>query len=69
MYALKHNFSDAQVRNWIQKQIEYYEQDNVGYFATYEKCSGAFIGQAGLHRFELDSLNGYKVRYMLPLQH
>jgi ribosomal-protein-alanine N-acetyltransferase len=69
MYAWEHTFSDAQVYNWINKQIEYYEQDNVGYFATYEKCSGAFIGQAGLHRFELDNLNGYEVCYMLSPQH
>lgn len=69
MYAWEHTFSDDQVRGWIQKQFEYYAQDGVGYFATFEKSTGAFIGQMGLHRFELGNLNGFEVCYMLSPQY
>ncbi|QIB69692.1 GNAT family N-acetyltransferase [Aminipila butyrica] len=69
MYAWEHPFSDEQVENWTQKQLSFYAQDGVGYFAAYEKSSGNFIGQAGLHRFELDNLNGFEVCYMLLPQY
>lgn len=69
MYAWERTFSDVQVRDWIQKQLEYYAQDGVGYFAAYEKSTGAFIGQAGLHCFALGDLNGLEVCYMLSPQH
>lgn len=69
MYAWEHTFSDGQVRDWIQKQLTYYAQDGVGYFAVYEKGTGAFIGQMGLHRFVLDNLQGFEVCYMLSPYH
>ncbi|SCM82848.1 Acetyltransferase, ribosomal protein N-acetylase (modular protein) [uncultured Sporomusa sp.] len=69
MYAWEHTFSDEQVRDWIQKQLTYYVQDGVGYFAVHEKSTGAFVGQMGLHRFVLDNLKGFEVCYMLAPHH
>lgn len=69
MYAWEHTFSDEQVRDWIQKQLTYYDQDGVGYFAVHEKSTGSFVGQMGLHRFVLDNLQGFEVCYMLSPHH
>lgn len=69
MYAWEHTFSDEQVRDWIQRQLVYYVQDSVGYFAVHDKNTGAFVGQMGLHRFELDNLKGFEVCYMLSPHH
>ncbi len=68
MYAWEHTFSDEQVYHWIQKQLDYYTQDGVGYFAAHEKSTSAFVGQMGLHRFKLGALDGFEVCYMLSPQ-
>lgn len=36
MYAWEHTFSQKQINDWIDKQLEYYHHDEVGY-CSYSK--------------------------------
>ncbi len=48
MYAYEHNFSDNDVRKWLDRQIERYNQYGFGLWAMILKDTGEMIGQAGL---------------------
>ena len=37
MYAWEYTFSDNDVRNWINKNLELYEKYNLGYFIIIDK--------------------------------
>lgn len=65
MYAWEHTFTHDQIQAWIDAQLRYYRQDNAGYFAAIEKTSGAFVGQMGLHRCEVNQQSLFEVCYML----
>ncbi len=65
MYAWEHTFSPKQINDWINKQLEYYHYDHVGYFAVISKENSEFIGQMGLHWSEMSGLRILEVCYML----
>lgn len=69
MSAWEHTFSDELIRQWIENQLSYYQQDGVGYFAAIAKGNGVFVGQMGLHRFDLEGQTAFEVCYMLNHQH
>lgn len=48
MYAYEHAFSDAEVREWLARQLERYKRDGFGLWGVLQKSTGAFIGQCGL---------------------
>lgn len=48
MYAYEHAFSDAEVDDWINRQLIRYEEDGFGLWAVIDKSSGELIGQCGL---------------------
>lgn len=48
MYAYEGVFDDAEVQEWLDRQINRYENDGVGLYAVILKESGEFIGQCGL---------------------
>ena len=48
MYAYEHDFSDAEVQAWLERQFARYKKDGFGLFAVVEKESGEIVGQAGL---------------------
>lgn len=48
MYAYEHAFSHSEVREWIEKQLQRYEQYGFGLWAVILKESGELIGQCGL---------------------
>lgn len=48
MYAYEGAFSDAEVREWIDRQISRYEKWGYGLWAACLKESGELIGQCGL---------------------
>lgn len=48
MYAYEHAFSDEEVWEWLNRQIERYNRWGFGLWALIEKSTGEFIGQAGL---------------------
>jgi len=49
MYAWEHTFTREQIIEWIDRQLEYYRQDGVGYFDAISKETREFIGKIGLH--------------------
>lgn len=48
MYAYEHAFSDDEVQEWLDKQIERYKQDGSGLWAVILKETDKMIGQCGL---------------------
>ena len=48
MYAYEGAMSDAETREWLDKQLTRYEKDGFGLWAVVLKSSGMMIGQAGL---------------------
>ncbi len=48
MYAYEHAFSDQEVWDWLDRQLERYIRYGFGLWAVVEKESGGIIGQCGL---------------------
>lgn len=48
MYAYEHDFSDAEVSDWLDKQKRRYAEDGFGLWAVILKATGEMIGQCGL---------------------
>lgn len=48
MYAYEHDFSDNDVQEWLDRQIERYKKYGFGLWAVILKNTGEMIGQAGL---------------------
>ena len=48
MYAYEHGFSGDEVRLWLNRQQERYEQYGFGLWAAVEKASGELIGDCGI---------------------
>lgn len=48
MYAYEHGFSDGEVRQWLDRNLQRYAQDGFGLWAVIEKETGELIGLCGL---------------------
>lgn len=48
MYAYEHDFSDAEVQEWLDRQLKRYEKYGFGFWAVVLKETGEMIGQTGL---------------------
>ena len=48
MYAYEHDFSDNDVQEWLDRQVERYQKYGFGLWAMILKNTGEMIGQAGL---------------------
>jgi ribosomal-protein-alanine N-acetyltransferase len=48
MYAYEHDFSDQDVRQWLDRQLARYRQYGFGLWALIRKDDGQMVGQAGL---------------------
>ena len=48
MYAYEHGFSDAEVQEWLDRQLARYDKYGFGLWAVIEKATGELIGQCGL---------------------
>ena len=64
MYAYEHAFSDAEVRQWLDKQRERYAQHGFGLWAVIENASGAFIGQCGVTMQDVEGREVPEVGYL-----
>lgn len=69
MYAWEHIFTKEQIDEWIERQIKYYHDDGVGYFAAISKENGEFLGQMGLHWSNINDKHILEVCYMLKEKH
>ena len=48
MYAYEHGFSEEEVRQWLDRQLERYAKYGFGLWAVAEKADGGLIGQCGV---------------------
>ena len=48
MYAYEHAFSDQEVQQWLDQQLQRYAQDGFGLWAVLLRETGEIIGQCGL---------------------
>ncbi len=48
MVAYEGAFSDAEVQEWLDKQLTRYREDGIGLWMVVDKASGASIGLAGI---------------------
>ncbi|MFH5183071.1 GNAT family N-acetyltransferase [Paenibacillus sp. TAB 01] len=65
MYAWEHTFTREQIIEWIDRQLEYYHRDGVGYFAAASKDTEEIVGQIGLHYSDFQGNRVLEVCYML----
>jgi len=65
MYAWEHTFSVPQVQEWLDRQLERYENTGVGYWAATDKKTGEMIGQIGLVWADINGENVVELAYML----
>ncbi|MFV0342598.1 MAG: GNAT family N-acetyltransferase [Anaerocolumna sp.] len=64
MYAYEHAFSDAEVKDWLDKQIKRYKDDGFGMWAVFLKETNELIGQCGLTMQEFNQNQVLEVGYL-----
>ena len=69
MYAWEYNFSDNDVQNWIDKNLELYKKYNLGYFLMVENTSGKILGQSALTPDIIDGYSFYEIGYILKKEY
>ena len=65
MYAYEHAFSDAEVQEWLDRQIARYAADGFGLWALVRREDGAGSGQAGLTMQECGGKRLPEIGYLL----
>jgi RimJ/RimL family protein N-acetyltransferase len=69
MYAWEHAFTDDEVTEWYNRQIEKYDKCGLGYWAVIEKSSNKIIGQCGLLMVEINGENCLEIGYLFDNQY
>ena len=64
MYAYEHAFSDAEVQEWLDRQLDRYKQYGFGLWAVILKENDALIGQCGLTMQDCDGRDVLEVGYL-----
>jgi len=69
MYAYEHAFSNEEVSNWLNKNIERYKTDGYGLWAVIHKDTGNFLGQCGLTIQEINDKKYLEIGYLFKKEH
>ena len=69
MYAWEYSFSEEDVKDWINKNLELYNRCNSGYFLVEDKISSKILGQAALMPDVIDGKEYYEVGYIFKKQY
>ena len=64
MYAYEHAFSDAEVRDWLDRQRRRYADDGFGLWAAVCNATGEMIGQCGLTMQDWDGKRVPEIGYL-----
>ena len=64
MYAYEGAFSDIEVRQWLDRQIERYKNDGFGLWAVILKDTREFIGQCGITVQEYKESHVHEIGYL-----
>ncbi|MFL8674134.1 GNAT family N-acetyltransferase [Clostridioides sp. GD02404] len=62
MYAWEHAFSDEEVLEWIDRNIQRYDNDGYGYFIAIDKEREDVVGQIGLIKQDIGLGIGYIIK-------
>lgn len=65
MYAWEHNFSDKDVSDWIEKNIQYYEDYGYAYFLAIDSKINKVVGQVGLLQNNINGENHLEIGYII----
>ena len=65
MYAYEHNFSDADVQSWLDRNIKRYKDFGFGLWGMYLKETDEFIGNAGLSMQDTDVEQVIEIGYLI----
>ena len=65
MYAYEHDFSDNDVQEWLDRQIERYKKYSFGLWAIILKNTDEMIGQAGLTIQPYKGIEVLEIGYLL----
>ena len=69
MYAYEHAFSDAEVREGLEKQLQRYAQYGFGVWAVLLKETGELIGQCGLSMQPCEERELLEIGYIFQKKH
>ena len=69
MYAWEYSFSDEEVKEWINKNLERYNRCNSGYFLVEDKISSNIFGQTALMPDVVNGKEYYEVGYIFKKQY
>ncbi len=65
MYAWGHTFTDKEIHEWIDKNLDRYENEGYSYFTIIEKMTNQFIGVAGPLVEEINSIKYIGIVYII----
>jgi RimJ/RimL family protein N-acetyltransferase len=65
MYAYEHDFSDEDVQDWMNRQMDRYREYGFGLWAVILKDTNGMIGQAGLTMQPYKGENMLEIGYLL----
>ncbi len=69
MYAWEYDFTDKDVQEWIDKNLEFYKKCNLGYFIMSENKTGNIIGQSALIPDVIENNQYYEIGYILKKEY
>lgn len=64
MYAYEHAFEEEEAHQWLDRQIQRYQEFGYGLWAVILKENGEMIGQCGITRQECDGKTVLEVGYL-----
>ena len=65
MYAYEHAFSDAEVKEWFERQLTRYKEYGFGLWAAVLKENGKMIGKIGITMQKFGNLQVPEIGYLL----
>lgn len=65
MYAFEHAFSDVEVHDWLNRQLENYKRFGIGFWAVIDKKTTDFLGQVGLLVQNVEGKEELEIAYLL----
>ena len=69
MYAYEGAFSDAETRDWLDRQLARYQNDGFGLWAVCLKETGEMIGQTGITMQPVEAETVPEIGYLLNRAH
>ncbi len=69
MHAWEYKFSDIDVQDWINKNLELYRKYNLGYFIAENKENLEIVGQAALMPSTVNNQPHYEIGYIFKKEH